>query len=460
MDISTDSWKCSISSDNKTASINITPPTEGISYAVSDVVAFLKKNGIVGPVMISEIEDLLSLSKYDQDVVVARGREPIDGISGYYEFFFESGKLKHPAIRPDGSVDYQSMNVVQSVKQGDILAIYHPAIQGSHGVDVKGREIRCKVGKELPELKGNGFELDADNVTYRASMEGRVEYDNFKLYVRELYEVKGDLDLLTGRVDFRGDVIVHGSVRAGTVIRASKSITIEGNVEAAILIAEGDIVLKKGMQGGKKAKIIAGGDIYAYFLEYTEVSARGNIEANIILNCKVSAGKSINVKGKKGCIVGGSYHAVSHIGSTNIGNPAEINTTVSVGLASDLTMRNHLLMTKLEAAKKSVANTKKTIDMYSDARLVDEPKDVRMAKVKQLKRRLSRDERVIEHLEAEIEKIRDTMNLSRDASICVEGSVYPGTIIRIDDKEISITKEVSHMKFTHMADEEIRMSNL
>ena len=39
-------------------------------------------------------------------------------------------------IREDGSVDYQSMNMVNSVQEGDVLAKYHPAVDGVPGMDV------------------------------------------------------------------------------------------------------------------------------------------------------------------------------------------------------------------------------------------------------------------------------------------------------------------------------------
>jgi Predicted polymerase, most proteins contain PALM domain, HD hydrolase domain and Zn-ribbon domain len=77
------------------------------------------------------------------------------------------------------------MSVIQSVSPGDILAIYHPAVPGSSGLDVRNRELRCKPAKELPPIKGSGFEVSFDGNTYKATMEGRVEYDNFKMHIRE-----------------------------------------------------------------------------------------------------------------------------------------------------------------------------------------------------------------------------------------------------------------------------------
>ena len=440
-------FNCKIAEDSMSVAIVIEPPTDNRLYMVEEVVEYLRKSGVTSGFLYSEIENMVRNEVYGQSIVVARGIEPVDGKDGYYEYYFDTEKLKHPAIRPDGSVDYQSMNVVKSVQNGDVLAVYHGAVAGRHGIDVRGRELRCKPAKELQPIKGAGFEVDEDGITYRATQDGRVDYNNFKLYIRDIYEVRGDFDLLTGKLDFRGDIIIHGSVRAGTFIRASKSITVEGNVESAVIIAEGDIVLKKGMQGGSKARLVSGGSIYAYFLEYTDVSAKGDIEANIILNCKVSAGGNITVKGKKGLIVGGKYTAVSTIASTNIGNPAQVRTVCTTGLTSEIAQRNHVLMTKKESLGKSINALKRELIECTDSRISTEPKEVRQAKADRIKKKIRCNERAIEHLDKDIEEMRLMMDAARNARVIVNGTVYEGVVIRIDDREKQVETKDAQIMF-------------
>ncbi|MBQ7582751.1 MAG: DUF342 domain-containing protein, partial [Lachnospiraceae bacterium] len=341
------------------ATLHITQPPQGESYSVQDVVDFLRHNGVNFGIIHSAIEDVIKANAYPRDVIVAEGKAAVNGVNGYYEFFFEQDnkKNKHPLIRSDGSVDYQSMSVIHNVREGDKLAVYHPAVEGSHGMDVAGRELRAHPAKDLPELHGNGFDRSYDGLTYTANTEGKVEYDNYKLFVRDVYEFKGDLDQIVGRIDFRGDVIVHGNVCAGTMIRASKSITVEGSVEAATLIADGDIVLKKGMQGGKKARIVCGGSVYANFIEFTEVEAKENVEANIILNSRIKAGRDIVVSGKRGAIVGGSLYCVGMVNTTILGNNVGVRTRASVGSSEEMDRRNHLLRVKCDSTKESLAKT-------------------------------------------------------------------------------------------------------
>ncbi|MBO4903904.1 MAG: DUF342 domain-containing protein [Lachnospiraceae bacterium] len=447
MAVSTEGWRCFISDDAMSASVFLTVPTDNEPVTVEDITMFLRQNGVTAGIIYSEIEKIINEKIYLKDVVVAKGRKMTESQNGYYDFLFKTGEIKHPTIRSDGSVDYQSMSVIQSVRPGDLLAVYHPAVPGSSGLDVKNREVRCKPAKELPQIKGSGFEVSFDGNTYKATSEGRVEYDNFKLHVRDLYELRKDLDLVTGRIDFRGDVIVHGNVRTGTYIRATKSVTVEGAVEAATIIAEGDIVLKKGMQGGGKARLIAGGNVYANFIEFTEVKAKGNIEANIILNSTVSAGKSVSVKGRKGAIIGGVNYCVGQMEAAIAGNKAEVKTILASGISEEYDKRYHLLTEKAESARDSIIKTKSEIDQVRDVRISNEPKDVKDAKVNQLTRRLRRDERLLEHVEKELKEIEETISVGSEAEIRIEDTVNPGVVIKIDDKEMKIPNCMQHIKF-------------
>ena len=447
MPVATDKWKCNISDDSMTASLLITPPKKDEYITPEDVAVYLRQKGVNTGLLYSEIEKMISGGIYYKDVVVAKGREVVESVNGNYEFMFNVGEIKHPTIRSDGSVDYQSMSVIQSVRPGDVLAIYHPAVPGSHGMDVKGRELRCKPAKDQPEIRGSGFEVSFDGKTYTSTLEGRVEYDNFKLHIRDMYELRGDLNLVNGRIDFRGDVVVHGNVRTGTFIRATKSVTIDGSVEGATIIAEGDILLKKGMQGGGKAKIICGGNLYANFIEFTEVKAKGNVEANIILNSKITAGRNIIVKGKRGAVIGGYSGAIGILETTITGNDSELRTICTAGISEEHDNRYHLLFEKADSAKKAIEKTKFEIEQIRDVRLSSDPKEVKDAKISRLTRRLKRDERLLEHVQKELSEEEEIMNLGMEAKVMVHEKVNVGTVIRIDNKEYIPKSSLNSVEF-------------
>ena len=439
--------KVTISDDSMSAYLRIDMPSNGIAYSVDELAGFLKAKGVYGGVVYSALEYMTQNNIYEQDYLVAKGQTPTEGSDGYYETFFDNNKNKKPAIRSDGSVDYQSMSEIENVSIGDKLLHYHKAIQGTNGFDVRGRALRTKPAKDLPEIKGSGFKIDDNTGVYTADMEGRIEYDGKTLRILDVYEHKGDLDLVVGKIDFRGDVVIKGNVRAGTVIRATKTITVEGSVEATTLIAGGDIILKKGMQGGNKARISCGGNVYANFLEFTHVEAKGKVEANIIMNCEISAGNDIKVSGKRGAIVGGNTYAIGLVESQNIGNTAGHKTAVAVGITKEIAEREVILNRKLESTRKSIERTKQEIARVSDARLTMEKKEVRQAKVSQLTRRMKRDENLLIHIEDELANIGYATGVGRHARIKVGGLVCPGVKVHVNDLAMAVTDTMRNVEF-------------
>ena len=82
---------------------------------------------------------------------------------------------KKPKIRPDGSVDYWSINMVEPVEKGQVIAIYKPPVPGEDGMTVKGRPLPAKRARELPPLKGRGFTRQEDGNTYTSNMDGKID---------------------------------------------------------------------------------------------------------------------------------------------------------------------------------------------------------------------------------------------------------------------------------------------
>lgn len=439
--------KVTVSDDSMSATLFIEPPENGIAYSVDELISFVKNKGIYGGVIYSALEQMTQENIYYKDHVIARGSQPTDGTDGYYELFFDDDKKKKPAIRSDGSVDYQSMSEIHCVSVGDKIAKYHSAVPGVNGVDVRGRALRTKPCKDLPVLKGSGFTYNDDTGEYTASTEGRIEYDGKTLKILNLYEHKGNLDLVVGRVDFRGDVVIKGNVSSGTFIRASKSIIIEGSVEAATIISGGDIILKKGMQGGQKARISCGGDLYANFIEFTTVEAKGKVEANIIMNSVISAGSDVIVSGRKGAIVGGKTYAVGLIESMFLGNIAGHKTIAAVGITSELSDRERILNKKVLTLKNSIERTNQEIIKVTDNRINRDTKEVQAAKLSQLKRRLSKDTKLVHHIEDELSKIEYTMAIGKRARISIGGTVYAGTQIVMNDLTMPVDSDMKNVEF-------------
>lgn len=413
---------------------------EDIQYKVEDIMELLGAYKITYGIDSAAIENAILHKSYYLDILIAQGLEPIDGEPGKFEFKFDIEENKKPIILEDGSVDYNTLGQMTLVKQGDLLAEYTKAQEGTDGIDIFGNVIAAKNFRELQQLKGKGFLISEDETEYTAAAEGKVEWKNERLNVMELLVIEEDVDATTGDIQFNGDVLVKGNVYAGTTIRAGKSITVNGAVEAANLFAGKGILLKNGMQGGGKGKLSSKEDISGKFFEQAELKAKGTIKANAIMNCSIESGADIIVSGKKGMIIGGITKAAGTITASYIGNRAEISTDINVGLDCDFTeamlaFENTIaeLCNKVMETDRSLKLITKQMQKAPNALLQDQQREILQEKIK-LKTELAEQTKKREELIEYKEK-------SAGSKVIASKTIYVGTKITINGYFINIAIE-------------------
>lgn len=443
-----------ITEDDRQAWLYLMPKEDGNGYTKDELLGILHEHDVVSGI---NEDNLIAMSKkkvYEREIKVAEFKDSVPGKDGYYEYFFDiNSSTKRPTIREDGSVDYQSMNMVNNVKEGELLALYHPPIDGVPGKDVRGFEIPVEQVKNLPPLQGKGLMRDTENENvYRAAYEGKVEYQDGKVNLNKIHQISGDVDQIIGKVEFFGDVLISGNVEAGTVIRAGKSLTIEGTVEAATLVAGGDIILKRGIQGNQKAQIACKGTLFADFIEHTQVKAGGNVEANIILNSHIEAEGKVILTGKKGTLIGGNVHGTKGIDCKELGNDVEVKTIVHAGCLPEVLTAQRKLMKEEEDLKEALAS------------LVHEVKDIE-AKVKAtgsispiMEKRLKTLIEDKKKLDEKMADCREKLALgmqyidkAKGATIRIDGNLYKGSVICIDQGRLPIENNTMYMEYRNIS---------
>ena len=201
----------SYSPDGMTAYLRLPEPAAGVESCLEDVESALLAGGVKQGIDQKAILNMIRSRIYDRSVAVATGKAPQDGKDGYFEYMFQSQLDGKPKINEDGTVSY-AIKLFEMVTEGQVIAKYHPAVQGVDGYTVKDAPIRAKPGRELPPLRGRGFACKDDGVTYIASITGKIDKINDKINILPVFEVSGDVDANTGNIEFRGDVIIHGAV--------------------------------------------------------------------------------------------------------------------------------------------------------------------------------------------------------------------------------------------------------
>ena len=442
-----------ISEDNMTAWLYLAPAV-GVTYDRKDLVDILRASEVTSGIHMSNLAAILKKKIFYREVVAALGEQPGEGNDGYFEYYVcMQDYSKSPKINEDGSVDYSSMSLLENVKQGQALAKYHPAVRGQAGFDVRGKILEATAVKDIPPLKGLGISAMDDQGIYYAELDGKVAFTDDKLEIRSVHEIPGDVDYITGMIDFNGDVVITGNVGTDVTIKAGKTVTIMGTVEAARIEAAGDVVLKRGIQGNEKAVIICGGSLFADFIEQTTVEAKNNIQANTILNSTINAGNTVTLTGKRGTLLGGTTHGLFGVHATNIGNEKEIKTVVQAGATTAMYNHKAALQKTINELKEQLDTETKELEVFNKQRNLTGTSPLQELKLKQINERMTELKEKLDANEKEFNEIVELMSKCRTSEVIADGNIYRGVILHINNDALFIDKNTCYMRYTCMGGE-------
>lgn len=438
--------------DEMEAYILLPEPMLGESYDVAQLKDALAENGVSEGIFEEKLAELVRNGIYNSEVLIAQGVSPVDGVDGYYEYNFNSSLDHKPKLLPNGTADYWSVHLIEEVTKGQVIATYHPAVEGRDGATVTGRIISARRGREQMPLKGKGFERTPDNRVYTAALDGKIERQNDRIVILPVHEVTGNAELAEGNIDFHGDIVIHGNVENGVVIRATGSITVDGIVEACTLEAGKDIVLRSGMLGGNKASVHSKGSITAKFFEFTKIKCAGDLHADVLMDCDVECQGQVILDGSRGSIIGGRVHAIRGVIVSTLGNEVEKRTAVYVGAGIEIYSRLHVLEKTIEVCREELVKIEeglKRFEVLQKERGVDYTNDPRRTV---LLREKIKNTAILAGDSAEEKKLRALAEGARGACVSVIGKVYPGVEINIDELKYTLKNIGKHIEFFKMPD--------
>lgn len=441
-----------VSYNDMEAYLMLPEPPEGEEYTAAMLMDALEEKGVSEGIDHRKIQEMVSQKLYNTEFKIAAGIAPTDGVDGYYDYNFDTNFDSKPKVLPDGSVDYWSVHSIESVVADQVIAIYHPAVEGTDGVTVKGKVLQAKRAREQMPIKGKGFARLDDNLTYKALMDGKIEMQNGRIVILPIHELHGNAELGSGNIDFRGDVVIHGNVENGVSIKATGSITVDGVVEACVLEAGTDIILRSGMLGGNKASVKAKGNITAKFFEFTKISCEGNLQADVLMDSDVVCQGEVVMNGPRGSIIGGTIHAIRGVTVSTLGNDAEKRTDINVGAGVEVYSRVRVLEKKIETTQIELEKIEEGLaqfDLLQAERGVSYANDPRRMALLRVK---IRDTATCASDKEELRKLRNLAEGSRGACVSVIREVYPGVIINIDEMKFTLKNMATGIEFYKQPD--------
>lgn len=275
-------------------------------------------------------------------------------------------------------------------------------------------------------------------------MNGKFEYLNGKIIISNMLIVREDVTAVTGKLEVDGSVYVIGSVYSGGYIEATGDIIVEHNVQRAKLIADGNVMIKKGSCSKQDCFIEAKGEVSGSFFEAANINAGGNVKANYIMNSSINAMGKVIVSGSKGMLLGGKVCAVLGIDTFNLGNSSHIKTFLEVG-------RNALYMKKqasYEEKREKILDELSRLEEQWNRVLHSMPPEKEQAEelIKKLNAAIVTKDHELADLDADISKLANLTDQGMKA-VLVRGNAYEGSFIEINTIKYMLPSHVSRVIF-------------
>ncbi len=384
---------------------------------------------------------------YGIQVPVARGVKPRHGSDARMEYYFNTKISAHPEMAEDGSVDYFHLNMLNHCKEGDVLARIIPEDKGDPGTTIQGNTVRPRDVRTLHHHFGNNIALSEDRLTLTSKVNGHVMLVGDQVFVSNVYEVE-NVDNSTGNIQYDGSVKVNGNVATNFEINATGDVIVNGVVEGATIISQGNITIARGMKGMSKGVLKAGGNVISKFIENSTVEAGGFIDTESILHSNVQSGSDIRVTGKKGFITGGRVQAESVVEVRTLGSTMGAPTVVEVGVNPKLKTKYIDTQKEVSEIVKTIKNTQPVIQNFTEkkakgARFTPE----QIEYVKKSAALLEQKKKELEEKSAELKELDEMFAQIKTASVRVTGEVYPGATIVIGDLSMRVNDSYRYCRF-------------
>lgn len=344
-----------LSDDAMEAEAVVEAPYGGHSLVTEQVLNQLRHAGIVNGIRRRAIEAIVTHSKEAPpgatlSVIIAKGKQPLDGTDTSFKKLVEDvrTRLLQPQAKDKHRVDMRDFGAMISVKEGTPILERIPFTQGVAGYTVTGELIPAKDGQDKQLKAGSGTSLHPNNPDLLiATVAGLPSFLDNSANVEDTLTLKG-VDITTGHVDYDGSIMIDGNITPGMRVTATGDITINGYVDSAIVRANGNITITKGVIGRQlesdeadkdelssqhTTRIISDATIWVAYCQYATLIAQlGVFVERQLTHCNVITPAQVHIGGEgkaaAGKVIGGHLEIADDLYVGQLGAPAGTRTRI------------------------------------------------------------------------------------------------------------------------------------
>ena len=258
-------------------------------------------------------------------------------------------------------MDFRNRGSVPYFTKGDLLATKTQAEPGKEGISISGEVIEVREPFDPVFLSGSGTTLSEDELNIHAELDGQPHCDPMgELSISPELSVSGDVDFKTGNIDFKGNIIVNGTVKEGFTVKGV-SLTAK-EVEGATIDLSGDLYVSDGITD---TTIVTVGNVFAKFINNSTVNAFGNavIQKEIIDSQILLSGQCEN---PGGVIMSSKISAKSGVDAGRIGTESSSPVHFRVGVNDQIDHWKKELDSRLKASLGRLEELREKISAVED----------------------------------------------------------------------------------------------
>ncbi|MDL2327188.1 FapA family protein [Ruminococcaceae bacterium OttesenSCG-928-A11] len=426
--------------DDMRAEMRVDPPVgEGRDVTLEDIKELLTRKNVVYGLDEAALGQLAA-PLYGEQLVVAVGQKPQNGVDGTCKELFPREVEKKMAERADGSVDYRELGMVRDIREGTVICDITLPTDGVTGYTVRGEKLKVIDGVKAVVPAGENTRLSEDGLRLEAAVQGNLVFRDGRFHVETVIRVN-NVDFDTGNIVFSGDILINGDIMDGFEVNAGGNVVLRGQAGAVKVTAGKDITVEKGMNGQGKAVLEAGCNFKAGFIENCNLIVGEKLQAQTLMSCQVECEGDIEVSSGKGIICGGKITTMGSVKARQIGNESNTLTVFALGLAPRMIAERKKLSDQLADVKRHLEELQKNVDYVE--RLVKDGRPVPPDRIQMLKRaqiQMPMTEKKRDQLDQALGELEARM-MDTSGSTLTASTIHPPTKISIGVQSTNVIEK-------------------
>jgi uncharacterized protein (DUF342 family) len=331
------------------------------------IVSLLRDEGIkhgIQPQALRQAVEALVKGKKVEGQVVAKGQRPTEGKDASIEVKVELETNRVGRKIDGGHIDFRDKGPLPVVEAGTPLAVLSPAVMGTPGVTVQGKQIKPPKPRMLRFRKGHGVAIEQDGRVVVAAAQGMVirrDEDHFE--IREVFEVQGDVDFESGHIDFPGAVRIGGAVLSDFKVRCYELEVGEMEPRSTVEVRD-NLVVKGGIMG---AQVKVGGKVIARFARDSKIDCKGDMTVeNEIVQCDIDCEGKVNLTSGEGRVVNSRIAAVKGVTAAELVSTGKGGTKIRLGVKPEFEQEVYAVRKRLKDMEKEIEDLQEAIQAQEE----------------------------------------------------------------------------------------------